>query len=308
MTAVDLRKANELFHDCESERYDDKWGIQYDRDNALRVKKKFEKVYGGPFPHVEKMLEVGCGTGYVGLNLCLNEGIVDELYSCDISQGMVDACLKNAGELGVGVRAKRSEMEGLEYPDNEFDMVIGHAILHHIPDIHKGLAEVYRVLAPGGVCMLAGEPTRVGDRLGQIARNATSRAMQLYAGLGGHFGGVPARLRPEPEPEANGAREDAREFEKIVDVHTFRPAEVCTVARAVGFSEARFETEELFSSFVGWVTRTIENRLSEENLTFRWRYWSYTTYLRLNKLDERIYPFLPSNWFYNMLLYLRKPP
>lgn len=305
--SVDLRKANELFHDCESNRYDDKWGILYDLESARRVRKKFEKVYGGPFPHVDRLLEVGCGTGYVGLNLCLNEGLIEELDACDISQGMVEACLKNAAELGISVRAKRSEMESLAYPDNEFDMVIGHAILHHIPDIREGLAEVYRVLAPGGVCMLAGEPTRMGDRLGEIARKTTSYAMRWYAGLGGHFGGLPARLRDETEPEPHGDDGDIREFENVVDVHTFKPAEVCRQARSVGFTEARFETEELLSSFVGWVTRTIENQLSEENLTFRWRFWSYNTYLRLNELDERIYPYLPSSLFYNMLLYLRKP-
>lgn len=304
---VDLRKANELFHDVESNCYDDKWGIQYDLDNARRVRKKFEKVYGGPFPHVERLLEVGCGTGYVGLNLSLNEGLVGELHACDISQGMVDACLRNAARLGVSVSARRSEMESLAYPDGEFDMAIGHAILHHIPDIEGALAEVYRVLAPGGVCMLAGEPTRIGDRLGGIARKGTSQAVKWYAGLGGHFGGLPARLRPEPGPGQDGGNGDVREFEQVVDIHTFRPAEVCRAARSVGFCEARFETEELLSSFVGWVTRTIENRLCEDNLTFRWRYWSYTTYLRLNELDERIYPYLPSSWFYNMLLYLRKP-
>jgi ubiquinone/menaquinone biosynthesis C-methylase UbiE len=305
--AVDLRRANELFHDCESNRYDDKWGIRYDLENAVRVRKKFEKVYGKPFPHVYRLLEVGCGTGYVGLNLYLNEGIVDELYACDISQGMVEACRKNAAELGVPVRAKRSELEKLAYGDEEFDMVIGHAILHHIPDISRALAEIYRVLTPGGMCMLAGEPTRMGDHLGQIARTGTSMALKWYSELGGYFGGLRATLKPEPEPEPHGDEGDIREFEKVVDIHTFKPAEVCRAAREVGFCEARFETEELLSSFVGWITRTVENKLSDDNLTFRWRYWSYTTYLRLNELDDRIYPYLPSSLFYNMLLFLRKP-
>ena len=87
---------------------------------------------------------------------------------------MVDACLRNAGELGVTVNAHRSELERLDYGDEEFDMVIGHAILHHIPDISAALAEIHRVLKPGGVCMLAGEPTRTVDIMWQVARRVTA--------------------------------------------------------------------------------------------------------------------------------------
>ena len=300
---VDLREANELFHDVESNVYDDKWGILYDEENALRVRRKFEKLLKQPFPKVKKMLEVGCGTGYVGLNLCYTSGQVEELYACDISQGMVEACRENAARLGIEVHAKRSELEDLKYPDNQFDMVIGHAILHHIPDVEKAFSEIYRVLVPGGICMLAGEPTRMGDALGRLARRGTSLGIEWYANHGGFFGGLPAQLRSEPPP---GDGDDVSDLESVVDIHTFSPALVCRQARSAGFSEVRFEAEELTSSFVGWITRTIENQLAEENLTFRWRYWSYNTYLRLSRLDDRIYRFVPTSWFYNMLLFLRK--
>lgn len=303
--AVDLKKANELFHDVESDKYDSKWGIRYDMENAGRVRHKFEKLLGGPFPHVDRLLEVGCGTGYVGLNLCLHDDLVGELHACDISQGMVDACARNAEELGVSVHARQSELEHLAYPDEEFDMVIGHAILHHIPDISDAFAEIYRVLKPGGICMLAGEPTRAGDLMGQFARKSTMAAVKLYVRLGGYFGGVRARMRP-PVPLEEMDHE-IQEFEKVVDIHTFWPTRVCRDARDAGFAEARCEGEELLSSFVGWMTRTIENSLSEDNLTFRWRNWSYHTYLKLNAIDEKVYPYLPSSLFYNMLLYLRKP-
>ncbi len=267
------------------------------------MRHKFEKLLRGPFPRVDRLLEVGCGTGYVGLNLAGQDGLVGDLFACDISQGMVDTCIANAASLGVAVHAKRCELEKLDYADSEFDMVIGHAILHHVPDIKAGLAEACRVLKPGGVLMLAGEPTMAGDLFGRTARTGTSAALKVYSRLGGFFGGIPARIRKHD----NGGDDEIREYEQVVDIHTFRPAHVCRVARSVGFEEARFEGEELLSSFVGWITRTIENVLAPENITFRWRYGSYTTYLKLNSLDERVYPFLPSSLFYNMLLYARKP-
>lgn len=302
---LDLREANELFHDCESAVYDSKWGILYDLENASRVKGKFEKVLNGPFHHVENLLEVGCGTGYIGLNLCLNPGLVDRYCASDISRGMVDSCRENAERLGIDVEVKRSGLEELDYPDEEFDMVIGHAILHHIPDIEEAFSEIYRVLVPGGECMLAGEPTRVGDVLGRFARRSTTEFVKWYVDHGGYFGGVRARLKENAD--GGGEKDEVRELESVVDIHTFHPPAVCRTARSVGFEEVRYEGEELFSSFVGWITRTIENTLDEENLTFRWRYWSYNTYKRLCRLDERVYPYVPSSWFYNMLLYMRKP-
>lgn len=300
---IDLRKANELFHDVEAGRYDSKWGIQYDLENAGRVRAKFEKALGGEFPPVDRMLEVGCGTGYVGLNLSLYEGLIGELHACDISQGMVEACSAKAAELGLDVRARQSELEKLDYPDGMFDMVIGHAVLHHIPDVSRALAEIHRVLKPGGVCVLAGEPTRVGDVMGRVARNGTQAALRAYARLGGSFGGARARLR---SPGSNGDEGEVREYEQVVDIHTFSPAKVCRLARRAGFAEARFEADEFLSSFVGWITRTIENTLEDDNITLGWRYWSYNTYIKLNRLDEVIYPYIPSAWFYNMLLYARK--
>ncbi|MDD5748899.1 MAG: methyltransferase domain-containing protein [Actinomycetota bacterium] len=302
---VDLRKANEIFHDYESELYDSKWGILFDEKNAQRVKKKFEKLLGAPFPRVEKLLEVGCGTGYVGLNLCLNDGLVGNLYACDISEGMVEACCSNASKLGIKVEAKKSELESLAYPDNEFDMVIGHAILHHIPDIRKAFEEILRVLRPGGICMLAGEPTRTGDFLGRIARRSTLEVLKLYTRLGGRFGGKKARLREEGTSDS--PQSETKELETLVDIHTFKPREVAKIAIAAGFEDVRYECEELLSAFVGWITRTIDNSLSEENLTVAWRFWCYNTYVKLSKLDERIYAYLPSELFYNMLLYMEKP-
>lgn len=303
---MDLHEANEIFHDWESENYEAKWGILYDEENSLRVRKKFEKLLRGPFPRVGKLLEIGCGTGYLGLNLCLDRSLVGEYYACDISQGMVERCKENAARLGIPAQVKKCGAEALDFPDCEFDMVIGHAILHHIPDLWKALLEVKRVLAPGGIGMFAGEPTVVGDALGRGARKLTTRFLNFYVKHGGYFWGSPARFRDSKNGEAG---EDAavQSLEYVVDVHTFWPPRVVKLARSLGFVEARYEGEELLSSFVGWCTRTIEGSLAEENLTKEWRFWAYNTYQKLSAIDERLYPFLPSWLFYNMLLYIKKP-
>jgi SAM-dependent methyltransferase len=45
---------------------------------------------------------------------------------------------------------RNEDLTGLTFPDNEFDLVISLEVLEHIPDYKKALAEIYRVLKPGG--------------------------------------------------------------------------------------------------------------------------------------------------------------
>ena len=66
----------------------------------------------------------------------------------------------------------RTEAEELPFEDESFDLVFGHAVLHHIPDLDKAFAEFRRVLRPGGAIAFAGEPSRYGDRLAALPKRA----------------------------------------------------------------------------------------------------------------------------------------
>lgn len=303
MDAMDVKKANLVFHDETSREYDKKWAIRFDEDMARFVLEKFELGLGGPFPRVERILEIGCGTGYAMLNLGI-AGVLDECWGCDISQGMLDVCRENAERLGVKVHLQQADVEELPYEDGYFDMVIGHAILHHLPDLDASFREIHRVLKEGGKCVVAGEPTINGHRFARVAKSLAQWGIKAYARLGGRLGKRPVRLR-DYAPDDGGSHE-LQELEHVVDIHTFDPEELCARARRAGFSVARYESEELLSSFVGWMIRTVETSVEEENITDRWRWGAYNTYKRCRALDRYLYRFLPHNWFYNMILYLEK--
>ena len=78
-----------------------------------------------------------------------------------------------------------ADAERIPYDDGTFDLVVGHAVLHHIPDVEQSLREVLRVLKPGGRFVFAGEPTRLGDfvarRLSRATWWATMRATRMAA-------------------------------------------------------------------------------------------------------------------------------
>jgi len=129
-------------------------------------------------------LELGCGTGFFLLNL-MQAGLTARGSVTDLSPGMVAAALRNAENLGLDVEGRVADAEQIPYDDATFDVVVGHAVLHHIPNLDAAFREVLRVLKPGGRFVFAGEPTRIGDRyarlLGGLTWKATTALTRLPA-------------------------------------------------------------------------------------------------------------------------------
>ncbi len=88
-----------------------------------------------------------------------------------------------------------TEAEQLPFEDESFDLVFGHAVLHHIPDLERAFAEFHRVLRPGGVVAFAGEPSRYGDRLAAVPKRAGMLVAPAWRGA------VRASRRAVPEAE-----------------------------------------------------------------------------------------------------------
>lgn len=81
------------------------------------------------------------------------------------------------------IEGRVADAERIPYEDNTFDVVVGHAVIHHIPDVEAAFAEMLRVLKPGGRFVIAGEPTRIGDwyarRLGRLTWHTTKAVTTL---------------------------------------------------------------------------------------------------------------------------------
>jgi ubiquinone/menaquinone biosynthesis C-methylase UbiE len=296
---LDPKTANILYHDAAARTYDDKWSISFDERCVSYVRDRAELML--PRMSYDRVLEIGSGTGFFLLNLW-QAGYVKEAHATDISTGMLQACGENARRLGCDVKIRTADAEGLPFDDASFDLVVGHAFLHHLPDWEQALRDVYRVLAPGGAMFFAGEPTRIGDRMAGVAKRATAVAAKLAARI------RPDLIKPPPASPTTEDERILRDLEFAVDLHTFDPDDVERRARAIGFTDVHTETEELMSSLVGWAVRTLESRARPGLLGERWGMFAYRTYLRLYDLDQRyLYRVLPKRLFYNLLLYAEKP-
>jgi len=293
---LDPKTANIVYHDWEARSYDDKWSISFDERCISYAREKFLKI--APEKHYGKVLEIGSGTGFFIINLT-QAGLVNEPYATDISPGMVEVCLRNAQHVGIhNMKARAVDAEKLPFDDEFFDLVVGHAVLHHLPDVEASFREAFRVLKPGGALVIAGEPTRIGFAIVGLAKRATATAMKTVgAGLG--LARAPA-AKGETDPEAA--------LEAHVDLHEFHPHMVEGWARDAGFDPVRIETEEFISGIFGWSVRTIEALARPGLLGDKWAWFAYRNYMRLYRLDNLITRrVLPKPLFYNLLLYAEKP-
>jgi len=295
MLAEDIREANVRYHDLAAEHYDEKWGINYNAAGQAQVVGKLRKALGHPPEHYPRALEIGAGTGYFTLNL-LRAGVIDEAVATDISPGMLETLSASAESLGVEVDTAACEASELPFEDDSFDLVFGHAVLHHLPDLEGSFREFRRVLRPGGTMAFCGEPSRYGDRIAEYPKRAAWRLSPLWRAL------VGADARPE---QVDLAAEEGQ-LEQVVDVHAFTPRDLSVQARAAGFRDVRVGGEELAASLFGWVNRSLEATAQPDDVPYAWSLYAYHGYLALQKLDRALLePRLPAALFYNLLISAR---
>jgi SAM-dependent methyltransferase len=297
-TPDDIRDVNTRYHDVAASSYDSKWGIDFGDVGQQQVLGKVRKLLGsdlaGAYP---RSLEIGAGTGYFSLNL-LQAGVVGQATCTDISPGMLRTLATNAQRLGLDVRTARADAESLPFADGSFDLVLGHAVLHHLPDLNKAFAEFHRVLAPGGRILFAGEPSRFGDRIAAWPKRGAVKLAPVWRSL--------VRARPAPPP-ADAADEHDHLLERLVDIHAFVPAELTRYAQAAGFHDIKVRGEELVANWFGWFNRTLEASAEPTDVPMLWRQYAFHGYLMLQRLDERVLePLLPPAIFYNLLLTARR--
>jgi ubiquinone/menaquinone biosynthesis C-methylase UbiE len=298
-TPEHIKDVNTRYHDAAAHEYDAKWGIDFGGIGQDQVRAKLVKALGGgAVGRFDDALEIGSGTGYFSLNL-MQQGLIGRLTATDISPGMLSQLASTAAGLGLDdVTTVVTEAETLPFDDESFDLVLGHAVLHHIPDLDRAFAEFKRVLRPGGSIVFAGEPSRYGDRLAAVPKRTGVFVAPAWRRV------VGARERAVAEADQS----EGHSLESEVDVHAFAPADLRRLLERAGFDDRRVGGEELLANAWGWGLRTVESSAEPDTVPFRWRTFAFRSYIALQKVDTRVLePHLPAELFYNLLVSARKP-
>jgi len=102
-----------------------------------------------------ELLDVGTGPARLPIALCRADRRF-RVLGVDLAGPMLDLARRNVAdaELADRIRFARGDAKSLPFPDGRFEAVVSNTILHHIPDPTLALAEMVRLVAPGGTLMV----------------------------------------------------------------------------------------------------------------------------------------------------------
>jgi len=95
----------------------------------------------------KRILEIGTGVGTDARRIIGNGG---HYTGINIDRGSTDATNAALRALSLPGVAMQADATSLHFADGTFDLVYSYGVLHHIPEATKAVAEIHRVLKPGG--------------------------------------------------------------------------------------------------------------------------------------------------------------
>src|SRR2546425_3339202 len=94
-----------------------------------------------------RVLEIGCGLGTDGAQFAKAGA---DYTGIDLTDAAIELARKRFELCGLQGNFQIADAENLEFPDESFDLVYSHGVLHHTPDTARAVREIHRVLKPGG--------------------------------------------------------------------------------------------------------------------------------------------------------------
>lgn len=154
-------------------------GLGMNRSNS-RMIIEMAKIKRG-----NRVLDVGCGSGNLTLTAKTYVGVSGSVYGIDASPEMIEVARKKAQRSGATVVFEVGLIENITYPDATFDVVVSRLVMHHLPDDLKrrGVAEIFRVLKPGGLLFFTDFRPLTNPILAHIASALVGHQMMMESNV-----------------------------------------------------------------------------------------------------------------------------
>jgi ubiquinone/menaquinone biosynthesis C-methylase UbiE len=123
------------------------------------------------------VLELGCGPGRLWLENLDRIPPAWVITLSDFSPGMIEEAQGNLAGAGRPFAFERVDVQSIPFADASFDMVIANHMLYHVPDRPRALAEIRRVLRPGGRFYAATIGAAHLREIGELVRRFTSQTI-----------------------------------------------------------------------------------------------------------------------------------
>jgi ubiquinone/menaquinone biosynthesis C-methylase UbiE len=217
-----------------------------------------------------RVLDLGAGTGDQTLLAAARVGPGGAVLATDISASMLDLAQEAARAADLrNVRTRVMDAQQLDLESNSFDAAIARFSLQFVPDVQRALAEVRRVLKPGGrFCAIV---------YSAVEKNPYRAGPQAIASR------LAGRQFPEPGP-GQWALNDPAMLRAVFEQAGFREVDVRTVTvmwRFASLEDARRNLQEAQPLFVKLLAE-----LSEADQTVAWA-----------EIDRTLRPFVGTDEF-----------
>jgi ubiquinone/menaquinone biosynthesis C-methylase UbiE len=159
----------------------------YDAMDHAAVNRVFVADFLAAWDGRGPVLDVGTGTAQIPVALCRTSAAA-HVVAVDLAEHMLHVARQNVERAGLGqrIQIERCDAKGLPFADSSFGAVISNSIVHHIPEPGTVLAEMTRVVVPGGLLFVrdllrpADEPT-LRHLVAAYAGDANAHQQQMFA-------------------------------------------------------------------------------------------------------------------------------
>ena len=253
-----------------------------------RYKKEWHIPIAADFANSKnlRVLEIGCGLGTDGAQFAKAGA---NYTGVDLTQAAIDLARRRFELDQLPGNFRVADAERLDFPDNTFDLVYSHGVLHHTPNIAAAVREIHRVLRPGGrAIVMLYHRNSYNYRVNiSLLRRTGVHLLRWNAGVK-----LVHLLTGEPE---ESLRDHARQFQTqsgYLDSEEFLSRNTDGAGNPLARVYSRSEARDLFKDFAHVELRTyflnkrwlpvlgpILPRALESQLAARWGWhlWIYAT-------------------------------